>query len=88
MKILFTDLHQILLGQSRSEVCEIRDQRGRIGHQKGGIWDHRIMDHGIGISGCFERPGIRLYHFCGIRDQNQKSGYKNGISWRCHTVSK
>ena len=39
-------------------------------------------------SAVFEGSGIRLYHFCGIRDQNghafgikdQIFGYKNGIS--------
>ena len=65
--------------------------------QKGEIWDH---SHGSGIqamgsgSADFEGSGIRLYHFCGIRDQiltrlwNQASkicGTKMGSAMRKHT---
>ena len=55
-----------------NEVCGIRNQRGGIRDQKGEIWDH---SHGSGIqamgtgSADFEGSVIRLYHFCGIRDQ-------------------
>ena len=55
------------------------NQRGGIWDQTGGIWDHStgIRDHSLGIrdhkpgSGLtiFVEPGIRLYHFCGIREQ-------------------
>ena len=43
-----------------------------------------IASRGIGISNFFEGSGIRLKHFCGIKDQNLSRfwnfEYKNGIS--------
>ena len=88
----------ILLGQGRTEVCGIKDQRGGIRDQKGGIWDHRpgsrITSQGIGIcrnfrdqgSGCtiLVESGTKLCHAFRIKDQ--KFGYKNGINDEKHTL--
>ena len=61
------------------------DQRGGIWDRSPGIRDHRPWDRDQQF---FEGSGIRLYHFCGIGDQNlscfgiksQKFEHKNGIS--------
>ena len=64
-------------------MCGIRDQRGGIRDQEGaGIWDHspgirdhKPWDHDRQL---FEESGIRLYHFCGIRDQNLSCVWNQG----------
>ena len=59
-------------GRIGDQKGRIGDQKGRIGDQKGGIWDHSpgIMDRKPWDQDqqCFKRLGIRLYHFCRVRD--------------------
>ena len=54
-----------------NEVCGIRDRSPR---------DQGLQARGSkeGISSVFERSGIRLYHFCGIRDQNFSHVWNRG----------
>ena len=76
----------------RNEVCGVRDQKGGIRNQNGGIWNHSpwIRDHKqwgrnqplfYGLA----RPGeIRLYHFCGIRNQNSSRFCNQGLEIWVH----